>query len=491
VLVGSPGARLEGLQAGLARSGYDVACCAPRSSQSITADVRVLWAGGFESLPELVNEYGLDPRATLLVVESVAQETAALSFLLDADEVATIGAPLDGLVARLERVVRRTRALDEIRAQALKDPLTGLGNRKTLEAEAIRGKCNQNTDACRAVLLLDIDHFKSVNDSFGHVAGDMVLVEIARRISAAAARDDYVCRCGGEEFAVLISRATEREAVVAAQVMRSSAALRPIPLAASKCGEVTVTLSGGVGFLNGAASFAECLQQADSALYAAKAAGRDRLVTYDGLLEAAVAGEQDVEVLHFQNVTKVVTERVTNLITLFGKGLLEEAQRQAKTDTLTTLRNRRYFDERIAREVDLARKDGRQLSLAMLDLDHFGRFNKTFDEPTGDTVLRKFAEVAARSIRSIDWLARYGGEEFCLVVPGDARDAMTIAERIRANLAATTIDTDDNGPQQVTVSIGVAQFTCNLESATDFVRKASAALREAKRLGRNQVHLKA
>jgi two-component system, cell cycle response regulator len=480
------------LAAELARNDYAVVRASPGKSIPVAADVRVLAANCFESISELANEYHADPQPTLVVVGSAEEAALVLDFLRDADDVVV----LDGDVAsrtknflrRLARVDRLARAAQQLRSASSKDSLTGLENRASLDAEGARW-CEDNLGAShRALLVLDGDYLKGLNDRFGHREGDRALVEIAGRMRVAASKGDCLFRHGGDEFAVLLSRATREEVVVAAQRIRNSAGMSPISLAVPGRHGLTLTLSGGVTFLTPGRSFAQALGEADKALYAAKAAGRDRLVSYESLLETAAANEQDIGVLNFQNVTKVVTERVTNLVTLFGKGLLEEAQRQAKTDALTTLKNRRYFDERIAREVELARKDGRKLSIAMLDLDHFGRFNKTFGEPTGDLVLKTFAEVASASIRSTDWLARYGGEEFCLVVPGDMEDAKMIAERVRGNLAAQTIATDEDGPLSVTVSIGVAEFSSDVATPVHFVKKASQALREAKRLGRNQVY---
>jgi len=479
----------------LVRRDYEVVRASPGKSIPVAADVRVLAGNCFESISELADEYHASEQPTLVVVGSAEDAALVLDFLRDADDVVVFdgdaASRTKNFLRRLARVDRLARAAEQMRSASSKDPLTGLDNRASLEAEGTRW-CEDNLGAShRALLVLDGDRLKGLNDRFGHKEGDRALLEIAGRMRVAASAGDCLFRQGGDKFAVLLSRGTREEIVVAAQRIRNSAGMSPISLAVPGRYGITLTLSGGLSFLTTGRSFAEAREEAEKALYAAKAAGRDRLVSYESLLETAAANEQDIGVLNFQNVTKVVTERVTNLVTLFGKGLLEEAQRQAKTDALTTLRNRRYFDERIAREVELARKDGRKLSIAMLDLDHFGRFNKTFGEPTGDLVLKTFAEVASASIRSTDWLARYGGEEFCLVVPGDMEDAKMIAERIRASLAAQTIATDEDEPLSVTVSIGVAEFSSEVVTPLHFVKKASEALREAKRLGRNQVYGKA
>jgi diguanylate cyclase (GGDEF)-like protein len=202
-------------------------------------------------------------------------------------------------------------------------------------------------------------------------------------------------------------------------------------------------------------------------------------------------GEDDVRVQHFRNVTQVVTERVANLVTLMGQQLVESAQREARRDKLTQLNNRRYFDRRIVREMELARKDARPLSIAVFDLDRFGDFNHKYGMPVADRVLRIFANIAASRIRPVDWLARYGGEEFCLVMPATLDEAVTAAERVRTAVEAEPIDCPGRRPLRVTVSAGVTQFTPEMRDADALVQRASEALIEAKNAGRNCVRAKA
>ena len=251
---------------------------------------------------------------------------------------------------------------------------------------------------------------------------------------------------------------------------------------------IAVTASAGLVFLTGKADIAELLKQADVALYESKSRGRDQLVLYESLHEGPGGEERDLYVRHFENVTRVMTERMTTLVTNMGRGLVEAARREANQDALTLLHNRRYFDARLLREIETARKHGRTLSVALIDLDHFHDVNARFGYPTGDHVLRRFAEIARDSVRLTDWIARYGGEEFCLVMPDtDLPTGAMVAERVRRNVAAADIRSVDQRPVPLSVSVGVATLAAADDGPVALLEKASAAVLEAKAAGRNRL----
>lgn len=187
-------------------------------------------------------------------------------------------------------------------------------------------------------------------------------------------------------------------------------------------------------------------------------------------------------------MARVVTERTTNLLTNFGRGLVQRAQHAADEDKLTNVWNRRYLDRRLGREFALANADNMPLSVALFDLDHFGVFNTTHGVSTPDTVLANFAQLLATTfVRSTDWGARYGGEEFVLVVRGPLQGAVAVAERIRCAQATAMSDAIPRGQAATTVSVGVAQATSNALSPADLLKTCSKPLQMAKQLGRNRV----
>ncbi|GAC1328183.1 MAG: hypothetical protein NVSMB17_03280 [Candidatus Dormibacteria bacterium] len=148
----------------------------------------------------------------------------------------------------------------------------------------------------------------------------------------------------------------------------------------------------------------------------------------------------------------------------------------SSTDALTGLHNRRSFDQALQDELSRATRSGRTFCLAMLDLDHFKRYNDTHGHPAGDRLLRDAARAWMAEVRDIDTLARYGGEEFVLLLPWcSIGEAGPVLERVAAATPAAT-----------TASMGVVEWNGS-ESVTAVLARADAALYDAKREGRNRV----
>ncbi|WP_238430823.1 GGDEF domain-containing protein [Frankia nepalensis] len=193
-------------------------------------------------------------------------------------ELVTAGA----MVVTMALIMARMRHA-EVRQRWLAntDVLTGLRTRRFLETrlvlEAARAR---RGDAVLALFLIDVDHFKSINDRFGHPAGDRALTEIARRLRAAARSGDVVARYGGEEFALLAARTGQDDLRAVGERLRATVAAAPVPVTDVTALAVTVSV-GGAAAPADAASPAELVDRADRALYAAKTAGRDRVVLSD------------------------------------------------------------------------------------------------------------------------------------------------------------------------------------------------------------------
>ena len=155
--------------------------------------------------------------------------------------------------------------------------------------------------------------------------------------------------------------------------------------------------------------------------------------------------------------------------------LADELARQAETDPLTGVANRRGLARALERDLAAARRTGRHLAVAVLDLDHFKAFNDTHGHPTGDLLLRNAVRGWREQLRAGDLLARYGGEEFVVVLPDAGQDvaAVRVIERVRMATPG------------VTASAGVALWD-RREPAAHLIRRADGALYEAKRSGRDR-----
>ncbi|MBK8482654.1 MAG: diguanylate cyclase [Proteobacteria bacterium] len=161
--------------------------------------------------------------------------------------------------------------------------------------------------------------------------------------------------------------------------------------------------------------------------------------------------------------------------------LYEGARQRALHDSLTGLANRRLMEVLLERSLAQARRAGTALSLVMIDVDHFKRFNDTHGHSAGDEVLRQLAAAITASVRDADLAARYGGEEFLLLLPDAGLDeAAEAAERVRAAVAVST---------PVTISLGVACYQEAMGGVQALLDAADAAMYRAKRSGRNRVEL--
>lgn len=168
---------------------------------------------------------------------------------------------------------------------------------------------------------------------------------------------------------------------------------------------------------------------------------------------------------------------------------LEAVRHESLTDPLTSLANRKYFDQALEKMIAESAASGEPLSLMLSDIDHFKKFNDTFGHLTGDQVLRLVALSMKQNVKGQDIASRYGGEEFAIILPSTAlRQAITVADHIRRAVMTKELMKRSTGEHlgRVTISIGVAHYHRG-ESAQSLIERADACLYAAKRNGRNRV----
>ena len=168
---------------------------------------------------------------------------------------------------------------------------------------------------------------------------------------------------------------------------------------------------------------------------------------------------------------------------------LERSEEAGMRDPVTMIGNRRNFDAALAEELEKARRTGADFCLALADLDRFKLVNDRFGHLVGDGLLRLFAEILAKNVRSVDRVARFGGEEFAMMLPGAGLDdAVRVAERIRKVLESKqwTIEPNRERVGRITVSIGVAKLRPG-ETGPELLKRVDECLYDAKAKGRNCV----
>ncbi|HVO31664.1 MAG TPA: GGDEF domain-containing protein, partial [bacterium] len=159
------------------------------------------------------------------------------------------------------------------------------------------------------------------------------------------------------------------------------------------------------------------------------------------------------------------------------------------TDELTRVANRRAFQERLEHELRRADRFHRNVSVLMVDIDYFKKFNDTHGHLDGDSVLSRASAIFKENVREVDLVARYGGEEFVVILPdADKAEAGAVAEKLRNRIAKTRFPKAESQPGgKLTISVGVASYPSDASDGESLLNSADFALYRAKETGRNRV----
>lgn len=175
-----------------------------------------------------------------------------------------------------------------------------------------------------------------------------------------------------------------------------------------------------------------------------------------------------------------------------NRRLYEQAYYSSITDGLTGIYNHKYFREQLEFQLEKAKEYSFKLSLILIDIDHFKRFNDSYGHQIGDKVLKEVSKVIQECVNSDCLVARYGGEEFVVIIPDASTDAaVTVAEKIRASIEKHDVNTSEYSNLKVTVSLGIATFPDHIKNMSRMVGElidiADDNLYFAKNAGRNRV----
>ncbi len=238
-------------------------------------------------------------------------------------------------------------------SRSLTDPLTGLPNRREFnERLEERMSAWQRRREVFSLLLLDVDHFKKLNDSYGHLAGDRALATLGGVLRGAIRREDAVARYGGEEFAVLLPNTTLEQASLVAEKVREAVERTTVHHNEQR---IAITISGGLATIQPNERVEKLIERADEALYAAKAAGRNCAFAHDGVncrLAAGAAGSerlgpaaQLIELINAPDAEKSAVDDPSNETAAeFGSYLPRESISSALAETCQELR--RFLEQR-------------------------------------------------------------------------------------------------------------------------------------------------
>jgi diguanylate cyclase (GGDEF)-like protein len=263
-----------------ARDGHEaLALASEHRPDLVLLDVMMPGMDGYETCRRLKASPATSETRVIFVTGADAESDEAQGLALGAIDYITKPFAPAIVRARVQNQLALIHAYSELRRLAVTDPLTGVANRRRLMevGDSEMARAGRSTEPV-AVLMLDIDHFKRVNDTWGHPAGDAVIQHLASTAAALVRASDTVGRLGGEEFAIVLPTAAAAGAAEFAERLRTRIASTPVEWQGAR---IPITISVGVAERNLTrdADFSALLGRADQALYRAKSSGRNKVVT--------------------------------------------------------------------------------------------------------------------------------------------------------------------------------------------------------------------
>ncbi len=375
-------------------------------------------------------------------------------------------------LTKTQGFIKLEQALKIINELAIRDELTGSHNRRHL-IELIEHEKDRTArlGSLFCLCLLDIDFFKRINDTYGHSAGDTVLREFAATVQRQIRDSDSFGRYGGEEFLLMLPETSLSEAITLTERVRLSIEKLSFPDISLDLG---VTVSSGVAEFRAGESIAQTVARADEALYLAKSSGRNRIVCYGQQVEAK------------ESAPEFAPRSLPSLTQTIPALRVFEAP---QADPLTGLLNRRMLRDRLSHAMERAVRNGRMVSLMLLNVNKFKEFNDALGYEAGDSILVRTADKVRSCLRESDTIARWGGDEFVVILEDIAQevDAQQVAEKI-LNQFAMPFEVNSR-ECFVTLSIGIAVSPAIDSDMDELLKRADIAMVRAKSWGDNMVQV--
>ncbi len=378
----------------------------------------------------------------------------AIARLIESNE--QVQHQLDSAQQKLEH---QAREIESHATAARTDALTRLANRRAFDDAMHSVHCNWvRSERPATLMMIDIDHFKMLNDTYGHQAGDEVLKGVSRVLEDRIGRDYVVARFGGEEFAVVFGDATIADIVEMAEQTREAVGAGRFEFDGI---DLRVTISAGLAQFQQDESVASLISRADNGLYASKEHGRN-------------CG-------HFHDGRRCVA--LTDLIRLASNTNSESET--ADVDEFG-LANRACFCENVAARLSQCRAAKVSLSLLLLHVDDLDEVRRRGGDDNVRATLRAVSLATKSLMREVDTVGRFDGNSLAILLPGCAvRGGIKVAERLRTAVSQSHLP--KRYPQRrFTISCAVVEATRG-EDQQQLVRRASYLLDSGRTRARNCV----
>lgn len=271
----------------------------------ILLDVRMPGMDGYEIITIIKNDKRYQDIPVIFLTADKEEGNESKGLKLGASDFIRKPFDPDAVVSRIERILAQEERNKAIRLQALKDSLTGLYNRQYLVDNLARYSAMGKSGA---FMLLDLDNFKGINDNYGHVVGDSALISFAKTLSGFVHQDDIVSRIGGDEFAVFLKDATDREVLkerIPGLIADVEKELDIIKIDTHKC-----SVSIGVSFMpDDGQEFIELYNNADKALYHVKRNGKSSFEFYDPSAKLPFSEDENTELIDLSQLRGYIDEK--------------------------------------------------------------------------------------------------------------------------------------------------------------------------------------
>jgi diguanylate cyclase len=368
------------------------------------------------------------------------------------------------IAAAEEKLQEQAQKLEMQAAIARTDGLTELGNRRAFDEELSRRRAESLRDGLPlSVVLIDVDHFKRLNDRHGHQAGDTVLRGLAETLRVIVREADVVTRYGGEEFALLLPHTPLDLAIRVAERAREGVASARYAFAKV---EHHVTVSTGIAEITASEQADDIVRRADEALYRAKQAGRNRSYYHDGRMSRPV---RPADAIHDSA----------------GEGLCREPRGgtspagpisyHPRTPSGPALSNRTIFFADVSRRLAERKRGGSIFAVVLARIDNRSQLVEQFGGEVAEVICSTMARFLEALAREMDDRCLYDADTFGVLLPGtDHQTAVEIAERLRRGIDACRVRYG-TADIHFTSTVAAADATAG-DTATDILRAAEEAL---------------
>ena len=357
------------------------------------------------------------------------------------------------------------RLLELHRTDTLSDALTGVANRRAFEYELDRRMSEWNRQRVPLTLMLiDIDHFKRLNDTYGHQAGDVVLSSVAQRIACDCRETDLLARYGGEEFGVVMPNTPVDEAMKLAERVRCGIESSRFEIGSRS---VKVTISVGLAQILRGEECSTLVNRSDSSLYTSKKSGRNCCHYHDGHQCKAFGA------VAARGSTQNAVARPSPLASSY-------------TEVIMGLPTRRVFVDELRQRLSEIRRYAVDLSLMLVQLDDVDGLDET-DEDQRTAIRDVVAQHIQYVVRDSDLVAYFDEDQFAVLMPSTSQSkALTPAVRLCQRVARSRKQIGSNLPSQITVSVGLTGANPEDTGAT-LLQRSEESLWFAVRQGGNRV----